>query len=288
MTLGHRPVACAAALSLWLALASAVSVQAQAPQPAAPGAQSDSEEVARQHFQLGRAQYENGAFREAALSFEHAYELSHREVLWYNIFLAYRDAGDNAKAANALRNYLTRVEKVDTRPQLEARLASLERLVQEEEQRKQQQAQAQAQQAEAQEQAPQPEAAPESVSPTDAPPPEAKKSPSIVPFVLMGVGGAMIIGGVVTGAMASSKQSELEDNCMDKVCDPKLQSLADEGKTLAVVTDVLLFGGIAAAGTGAVLWFLNNNDSSSEESAPVSATLSCGPKACGGRVGLRF
>jgi tetratricopeptide (TPR) repeat protein len=282
-----RTVAATLALSLGLAFGGAGGARAQAAAPADQA--TDTEQVARQHFQLGRAQYESGSFREAATSFERAYELSKREVLWYNIFLAYRDAGDNAKAAEALRNYLTRVEQIDTRAQLEARLASLERLVQEEEQRKQQQAQQQQQtpdstsQEPAQEQTPQQQVADElALKPT------AERSPSIVPYILMGVGGAMIIGGVVTGAMASSKHGELEDQCPDNRCDdPSLKSVADEGKTLALVADILLFGGIAAAGTGGVLWFLNNNQSSSEE-APVSAALSCGPRACGGRVGLRF
>jgi tetratricopeptide (TPR) repeat protein len=280
-----RSVAATVALSLGLAFGGAGGAHAQAAPPADQAA--DSEQVARQHFQLGRAQYESGAFREAATSFEHAYELSKREVLWYNIFLAYRDAGDNAKAAEALRNYLTRVEQIDTRAQLEARLASLERLVQEEEQRKQQQAQQPSSEAAAQEPA-QAETQQQQVANELTLHPTVKESPSIVPYILMGVGGAMIIGGVVTGAMASSKHGELEDQCPDNRCDdPSLKSVADEGETLALVADILLFGGIAAAGTGGVLWFLNNNQSSSEE-APVNAALSCGPRACGGRVGLRF
>jgi len=280
--MSQRSVARATALTLWLALGSTGSALAQAPAET-PTSQAESEQVARQHFQLGRVQYESGSFREAAQSFERAYELSKREVLWYNIFLAYRDAGDNANAATALRNYLTRVEQIDTRPQLEARLASLERLVQEEEQRKQRE---QEQPTESGQPTAQPETPEQQVAAELRPEAAVKQSPSIVPYIVMGVGGAMIIGGVVTGAMASSKHSELEEKCPDSMCDASLQSLADEGKTLALVADVLLFGGIAAAGTGAVLWFLNNNQSS-EESA-VNAAVSCGPGACGGRVGLRF
>src|SRR5690349_15787864 len=94
----------AVGLSIGIAVAGTAAAQAQAAPASASESAPGAEEVARNHFQLGRSQYESGAFRDAAASFEHAYELSHREVLWYNIYLAYRDAGDNPKAALALRN----------------------------------------------------------------------------------------------------------------------------------------------------------------------------------------
>jgi tetratricopeptide (TPR) repeat protein len=271
------------------ALGTAVSARAQAQDPAAAAPQqgdAHAEEVARQHFQLGRVQYENGQFRDAAASFERAYELSKREVLWYNIYLAYRDVGDNAKSAEALRNYLTKVEQIDNRAHLEARLASLDRLVQQEQERKQQE-QARAAQAPSATEAAQPQS--EQAQPAGAPgePQQDRSSPSILPYVLMGVGGALVIGGVVTGLMASSKHSELEDKCMDNRCDPSLQSLADEGETLALTADILLLSGIAAAATGGVLWFLGRNDASESEQ-PVTAAAGCGLRGCGARVRLTF
>ena len=72
------------------------------------------------------------------------------------------------------------------------------------------------------------------------------------PVVVGGAGAALMLGGVATGVMASSKQKELDDKCKDGVCDPKLQATADSGKTLALVTDVLLIGGGAALATGVV------------------------------------
>jgi tetratricopeptide (TPR) repeat protein len=243
------------------------------------------EEIARQHFQLGRAQYESGQFRDAAASFERAHELSKRDMLWYNIYLAYRDAGDNAKAAEALRNYLTRVEQVDNRGHLEARLASLDRLVQEEQARKEQ---ARAEAAASGVAEPAQAAEPAATGDQPAEPPPAGESPSIVPYVLLGVGGAMMIGGVVTGLMASSKHSELEEQCPNNPCDASLQDLADDGQTLALTADVLLFGGIAVAATGGVLWFLNRNASGGSGEQPVAAAVGCGPRGCAGRVRVAF
>jgi tetratricopeptide (TPR) repeat protein len=278
------------ALALIALLAAPVAAHAQAPAkasvPATEGA-AGNEELARQHFQLGRAQYESGQFRDAAASFERAHELSQREMLWYNIYLAYRDVGDNAKAATALRNYLTRVEQVENRAQLEARLANLDRLVQQEQERaKQEQANEQAaadQQVQTEAEASDSRAAVDAAS---ADPSEPAASPSIVPYVLMGVGGAMMVGGVVTGLMASSKHGELEEQCPDSPCDPSLQDLADEGQTLALTADILLFGGLAVAATGGVLWFLDRGSARSDE--PVAASMSCGLRGCGARVRMSF
>jgi tetratricopeptide (TPR) repeat protein len=264
--------------------------QAATPAPVAASDTAQAEEMARQHFQLGRAQYQSGQFREAASSFEQAYALSKREVLWYNIYLAHRDAGANKQSAIALRNYLERVPELENRAQLEARLESLDRIVAQEEQREREaseRATAEQQAAASAESEQASEAPVEAVQPTESSKPE--ESPSILPFVLMGTGGAMVIGGVVVGAMASSKHSELEEKCGDGPCDRSLKSLADEGKTLALTADIMLFGGLAVAGTGAVLWLLDSTaDSSSEEQEPVRAALSCGPRACNGSVAVSF
>jgi hypothetical protein len=116
-----------------------------------------------------------------------------------------------------------------------------------------------------------------------------EQSSSIVPYILMGVGGAMVISGVVVGAMAAGKHSELEDKCGGiGSCDPQYESLADEGKTLNITADVLMFGGLAAAATGGVLWFLDSSSDSSGEEQPVRAAVACGPHACNGRVAVSF
>jgi tetratricopeptide (TPR) repeat protein len=258
---------------------------------AAPPAATDTkqaEEMARQHFQLGRAQYEGGQFREAASSFEQAYALSKREMLWYNIYLAHRDAGNNKQAAIALRNYLERVPELENRAQLEARLESLDRIVAQDEQREREARE----RAAAQQQAPaapeEQDAAPAPVEVAHASPTiEKKESSSLLPYILVGSGGALVVGGVIVGAMAASKHSELEEKCSDGPCDPSLKSIADVGKTLNLTADVLLIGGIAAAATGGVLWFLASSDDSSEEQ-PVRAAVGCGPRACNGTVAVSF
>jgi tetratricopeptide (TPR) repeat protein len=258
-------------LVAWLAWAPKLEAQ----QAAEPESAETTEEVARQHFQLGRAQYASGNFKEAAESFERAYKLSKREMLWYNIYLAFRDLGDNKKAADALRNFLTRVPDVDNRAQLEARLASLDRQVQEEEGHQKEEEALRQQAAAEQAQGSQQVALTTASSHDTATEPPPKRS--IVPYVLMGSGGALIVGGVIFGVMSSSKYSELESKCPNHTCDPSFKSLASQGKTFALVSDLLLFGGIGVAASGGVLWFLNRS-SHSEQSQALN--LSCGPYGC--------
>src|SRR5690606_25712958 len=84
------------------------------------------ENQAREAFERGRIHYDNGDFARAAAAFEEAYKLSGREGLLYNLYLAYRDANEQEKAAEALRNYLVKVEVIENRAQLESRLKALE------------------------------------------------------------------------------------------------------------------------------------------------------------------
>jgi tetratricopeptide (TPR) repeat protein len=266
------------------------------------------EEQARAHFRLGRAHYDNGNFAQAGAEFEDAYRISQRAALLYNIYLAYRDANDTHKAADALRKYLQLEKDIENRGQLESRLAALDRALANE---AQQPAAATPTPAPltpapltpAQPLAPMPEAvasAPESTAAPDAATAESGPRSSafpVVPVILMGAGGAMVVTSIVTGLMAVSKHGEWEDARKACVRDDSCTSLAparvselndvkSSGQALATVTDILLFGGLAVAGTGVVLLLLDSGGSG--ESAPPSATtagFACVPGAC--QAGLR-
>lgn len=258
---------------------------------------AENEERARAHFRLGRAHYDNGDFAQAAVAFEEAYRISQRAALLYNIYLAYRDANDTRNAAEALRKYLALEKDIENRGQLESRLAAMDRNLAEN---------------------PQPSAAPVGAAaavavqpaqpltpaPTDAAAPEAappgavaaseaapEKPFPVVPVVLMGTGGAMLVGSIVTGLMAVSKHSEWDQakteecnssgvcNGMSEERAQELNDMKSSGETLALVTDILLFGGLAVAGTGAVLFFLTSGESAPAESG-AQAHVSCGPLSC--------
>jgi tetratricopeptide (TPR) repeat protein len=228
----------------------------------APAAADDAEDKARSHFRLGRAHYDNGDFVKAAAEFEAAFAASQKPALLYNVYLAYRDANDTANAARALREYLTKEKEVENRQQLEAKLRALEAALA-------------AETAAAPTPAAPVASQPVEPSPAQASPPEPEPATAadfeataegggegvpVLPIVLMAGGGAMVVTSLITGAMASSAQGELEDGCPTRMsCDPSLADTKDSGETLALVTDVLLFGGIAVAGTGVALFLLGGD-----------------------------
>jgi hypothetical protein len=247
----------------------------------------DPDAAAKAKFDLGRQHFEAGRFAEAAAAFEEAYRISQRPALLYNLYLAYRDANDMPHAATALRGYLEKTTDVENRPLLEAKLAAMEQSLR----------------------APpamQPAPTPQPATPAAAPPPATVEAPApaapaaatepdepprktnLLPFILMGTGGAMVVGGVVTGAMAGSAQSELEEACPTRMnCDASLADTQSRGETLALVTDILIIGGIAAGGAGVVLFVLDGMAETSSTGTP-SASLACLPGACAATVRGRF
>lgn len=275
-----RPVAGAVARTLRSIACAVLVALATVAVLAHPAAAQDPDAAAKAQFDLGRQHYEAGRFLEAATAFAEAYRISQKSALLYNLYLAYRDANDTPNAAVALRGYLEKTKEVENRPLLEAKLASMEQSLRPVP--TMQPAPVPAKPAVAP--APQEAAPPTEPGPDEATEPEEPpEKTDLVPLILMGTGGAMVIGSVVTGVMVGSAQSDLEDKCPTKMaCDASLEDTQSRGKTLAIVTDVLLFGGLAVGGTGAVLFVLDGSKESSS-SAP-SASLACIPGACGASV----
>jgi tetratricopeptide (TPR) repeat protein len=274
---------------------------------------AESEEQARAHFRLGRAHYDNGNFAQAGAEFEEAYRISQRAALLYNIYLAYRDANDTRKAADALRNYLQLEKDIENRGQLESRLAALDRaLASEPPPPAATPAAAPAKPATAAAEPkpltplqpkpsePSHEAGP--AAPESVPAPEAATHASssrgssfpLVPAILMGTGGAMMATSIVTGIMAMGKQGEWSDarqaciaakNCttLSAARVAELNDVKSSGQSLATVTDILLFGGIAVAGAGVALWLIDlstSGESTPEHAASSGVELACVPGAC--------
>jgi tetratricopeptide (TPR) repeat protein len=261
-----------------------------APAQATPPAATGTENQAREAFERGRIHYDNGDFARAAAAFEEAYKLSGREGLLYNLYLAYRDANQQEKAAEALRNYLAKVEVIENRAQLESRLKALEAGIAQrradeareaEEQKRNDQLRAQQEK----------ELAAQKAAAQSAPAaaPSEDKKWWLTPVIVMAAGGALMVGSLPTGLMANSKAKKLEDECDGNVCTkPGLKSTADSGKTLAVVTDVLLFGGLATVAVGGVLMLLKRPKSQRAAEDSPRADVSCTRTGCAGSVSMRF
>lgn len=70
-------------------------------------------------------------------------------------------------------------------------------------------------------------------------------------WVMLGLGGAMVLGGAGTGIGALTVQSELDQVC-SFTCPRSYGALQDTGRALAISTDVLLIGGVVVAAFGVV------------------------------------
>lgn len=96
--------------------------------------------------------------------------------------------------------------------------------------------------------------------------------PGIWPWVALGVGGAGLVAGGVTGFMAMSKHSDLVSACGGKPCPPSKQSDVDSYNTLGLVSTVgFIVGGVGAA-AGVALLVLQPN----LVSAPAAPTTGSG------------
>jgi len=95
---------------------------------------------------------------------------------------------------------------------------------------------------------------------------------SVVPLVLMGTGGALLLGSAVTGGLALGNASDLDEKCDGSICPPSEKSGVDATKTLAITTDVLWGVGGALAVTGLILFLTGALDK--EREVPVAFGVS--------------
>lgn len=246
----------------WLALTLLVAAAPAAAQEAT-AEMLDAE--ARARFELAMVHIQNGRFEDAAHEFHRAWELSHRDALLYNEFLAWRDGGFSAQAGDALEAYLGTLEDDDpSRPNLEARLRVLRE-----------------QGASADVAA---EGAPAEDDPAPAaPPPAASTSPHPIGFALIGVGAAVAIVGAITGGMALSISDGLAADCAGGVCPESRRGDLDTGPALALATDILLPLGVVTAAVGVVLAL-----TVTESSESPRAAVACDGRGCVAAVGGTF
>lgn len=122
------------------------------------------------------------------------------------------------------------------------------------------------------------------------PRPEATTDgPNLLPWVAMGIGGAMLAGTLITGPMALAAESDLDTLCpAGRECagpdGRRAGELRDEGERLTLLTDVLLLGGIAVAGAG-FAYFLFDGDGTTEV---ARISLACLPGTCVGNLHTTF
>lgn len=71
--------------------------------------------------------------------------------------------------------------------------------------------------------------------------------------VVTGLGAATLLGSVVTGTMAMSKDKEIKSNCPNNECEPDYHDILKKRNQLALTTDVLIGVGSAFTAAGIVV-----------------------------------
>lgn len=249
----------------------------------------EREDDARTLFALASRHYETGRLAEAIEEFGRAYELFPLPALQFNLYLAYRDSGDVARSTSSLRLYLSTEETMDPerRSSLERRLATLEA-------REASDAAAttdeNATPGDELDANPVAEAEPEAQrAPPEPVEPVVEESSGLSPViggVVLGVGGALLVGALIEGLVANGKNSELDDFCNEGLCErAPHDAIVSSFETHRNVAWGLLYAGAAVAVTGTVLLLLGGGDESDEG---AHADLSCDPQGCIGSVNGSF
>jgi tetratricopeptide (TPR) repeat protein len=225
-----------------LASSAALTAHAQSSTPA--------DEEAHLRFEAGRAAYQRGGFEDALADFQRAYELSHRYELLYNIGSTFDHLRRDDEAIDAFTRFLAEAPADNpNRQEVERRIEVMR------------EARART------DVVPEPEITPEPVAPV-APPTSSSADPA--PWILVGVGTAVLIAGAIVLALGVSDQSTVESATAPTRW-PDLVDTYNRAPILEGVGIAALVVGAVGVGVG-VAWALGSGGGSSEH-----ARLRIGP-----------
>ncbi|HZS39647.1 MAG TPA: hypothetical protein VFF06_22600, partial [Polyangia bacterium] len=89
----------------------------------------DGAAAAKQHYDEGTKAYDLGRYLEAAKEYETAFRIKDAPELLFNIAQAYRLADDHRRAMRSYRAYLRRLPSASNRAEVEAKIAELQKLI---------------------------------------------------------------------------------------------------------------------------------------------------------------
>lgn len=106
----------------------------------------------------------------------------------------------------------------------------------------------------------------------------------------MGVGGALLAGGAVTGVLAVGASGDLDDCRADPGCARTTREveLADDVRSRALITDVLVWSGVAIAAGSVVLWLLSPDGAAVDAAEIREQSWFVAPLEGGATAGGRF
>jgi hypothetical protein len=229
--------------------------------------QESADDLARRHFESGRAYLQESDNDNALKAFQKAYELSKRPAILLNIATVEERMGHLNAAIDTLQRYLKEEPKGEHVDTVRLRISNLQKRLSE------QPAPTPAASTPTAEQpalakpppaAGHPAAPPPPEQNTSAPAPKIESRPNRIPaYVLVGLGGASTVGAVVTGVLANAQYNDKKSSCSPNCTDSELKS----GRTLALTSTILTVVAVAAGGTGIVLLLTGQPRTTEELSA---------------------
>ena len=243
---------------------------ASAQDAAGDGEQAGGEtDRARALFLRGDRLYAQGQYDEAVDAFQEAYDISGRVALKFNLANAFERLNRLEEALAALREYAPHAEE-HQRSLILTRIENLEqRLAAEDEARRGDETSGTTGGTATGSTG----TSGGSTSTGASDEGSGASGGQIAGYAMMGVGGALIIGGVIAGVMANSAGSEAEEMCMNGFCPESAQDSVDQQKSRALAADILFAAGGAIAVTGLVLALvLRPSDDDDESDTAFSVT----------------
>ncbi len=158
-------------------------------------------------FHRGGEAYRAGHFQEAIDLLKQAYEIEHDPTLLYNLARAYENLGDLDNAVATYNAYLRDVSDIKDRPAIEAKVATLQKEIDDK-------ATLSKERDDALARANHPDT---TKPPPDADVPRARRPVSPVPWIIAGVGVAGIAAGAGVGAAALSKNDAATKAASQKI-----------------------------------------------------------------------
>jgi len=236
--IAHRAVSLLASASLVFCAGTARTVRAATQEAAAP-APGTAADLSGQAIERFKAR----DYDAAARLFEQAYALDPNPNYLFNVGRVYEEKGDIRSAVDYYQRFVKEPGvEIESRELALQRLRVLRAILHETEPQPGEPAGA----------APAPTAEPGPSAPAPGPSadePDRTKSMRLGGYALLGVGGISMVVGGIFGGLTLAKKSELDGT--NTVVER--QSLAHQGKTFALVSDVTLFSGAALAVAGLVL-----------------------------------
>ena len=230
--------------------------------------QNPKQLLAKKHYELGAQLYKTSNYRQALVEFTKAYQLAKKPGLLFNIARCHEVMANLEQAVKYYRVFLAQVPTAPNRSLVETRLANLEKVLAERNAKKEKPTPP----PEPKKPPPEPkkmpvESAPVPVTPAPKPESVVQATPASVNdarplrwkrtagWIALGTGGALLVTGIVFGAMASGKASDYEEAAKEQYY-KNLGELRDEGESLeSTQIGLMVAGGVlAAAGGGLLLW----------------------------------